>query len=143
MRIEIANPDRSEMDKFLAGVVGVVEASSFESYCLWKHCHEEQGKPWKSGGGGPMVQVGSVMSGDETLPICVALLVNEVDGHRILFVDVTSRGVDHDKVRAWIEANVPVTAFEGSDPRKRLNITDANNFHNVLPRALAKAGTAS
>lgn len=134
----IANPDKPEMDKFLEGVIGVVEASNFEHYSLWLHNDQrtdERKKLWKSGGGGPMVQVGVVTSGEIELPVCCALLVDEVDGHRILFVEVTSRGVDHDLVRKWLEDNMPVTAFEDSNPRKRLNITDANNFHNVFPPA--------
>lgn len=134
MKIEIANPGKTEMAKFLDGVVGIVEANSFEGSCLWQHYHKQLGKPWKSGGGGPMVQVGSIMSGTDELPVCCALTVNEVDGHRILFVEVTSRGVDHDLVRTWLQANAPVTAFEDNDPRNRLRISDANNFHNAFPR---------
>ena len=130
----LANPEKAEMDKFLDGIVGIVEANSFESSCLWKTYHREMGKPWKSGGGGPMIQVGTITSGDEELPVCAALLVNEVDGHRILFVDVTSRGIDHELVRKWLKENVPVTAFEDNDPRKRLRLEDANNFHAVFPR---------
>lgn len=130
MKIKIANPKKEEMDRFLHGIIGVVEATNFESYCLWKIHHEEHGDPWKSGGGGPMVQVGEI--GD--LPVCIALIVNEVKGHRILFVEATSRAVDHDMIRDWLQKNVPVTAFEDNDPRKRLNITDANNFGNVFPR---------
>ena len=133
-KIAIDNPGKAEMDKFLHGIVGVVEANSFESLCLWQENREARGQAWVSGGSGLMVQVGSVMSGDEELPVCMSLLVNEVAGHRILFVDVTSRGVDHKMVRSWLEANCPPSAFDDGDPRKRLNLTDAMNFPNVLPR---------
>ena len=71
--------------------------------------------------------------------------VYEVGGHKILFVDPTSRVVDHEMIRAWLQANAPVTAFHGCDPRKGLNIVDAGNFHNVLPRtsSVVAAGAAA
>lgn len=130
MRIRIANPDRAEMNKFLSGVVGVVEANSYEGMCLWREHLEQAGRSWKAGGGGPMVQVGEIAD----MPVCIALLVNEIDGHRILFYDATSQVVDHRLIDEWLEKNLPVTAFEDSDPRKRLNSTNAMNFSNVLPR---------
>lgn len=134
MKIGIQNPSKHEMAAFLESVVGVVEASSFESLCLWREYSQELRKPWSSGTSGPMVQVGTVVSGGEDMPVCMSLLVNEVDGHRVLFVNVTSRCVDHDMVRNWLEQTLPVTAFRNGDPRLGLNITDAMNFPNVLPR---------
>jgi hypothetical protein len=131
MKVSIANPERREMDKFLNGVVGVVVASSFEQQSLWDHWHRELGKPWVSGGGGPMIQVGEI--GD--MPVCCALTVDEVDGQRILFIDETSQVRDSRMVEKWLEDNAPLSAFENGDPRKRLNQTDPNNFHIVVQRS--------
>lgn len=130
MKFSIANPARDEMDRFLCGVVGVVEANSYEGMCLWQEQHERGGKTWKEGGGGPMVQVGELAD----MPVCISLTVNEIDGHRILFVDETSQVRDSRMVEKWLEENLPVTAFEDADPRKRLNSTNAMNFSNILPR---------
>jgi hypothetical protein len=130
MKLRIANPPKAEMDKFLHGVVGAVEANSYESLCLWHEQHERAGKTWKQGSGGCMVQVGELAD----MPVCVSLFVNEVDGHRILFYDATSRVVDSRMVEKWLKENLPLTAFENGDARKRLNVTNAMNFHNVLPR---------
>lgn len=128
--MRIANPEPAELTKFLAGVIGVVEANSFESLTLWEEYHQKRGRPWISGSSGPMIQVGEISG----LPVCCSLLVNEIDGYRILFIDATSRVIDHKMIQDWLEANLPVTAFEDNDPRKRLNSTDAMNFSNIFPR---------
>lgn len=118
-----------ELASFLDGVVGVVDANSYESMCLWQE-YDRQGRrdQWKSGGGGPLVTVGTV----GRMPVCISLLVNEVEGNRLLFIDATSTVVDHRMIDAWLQKTMPVTAFEDNDPRKRLNRADAMNFHNVL-----------
>jgi hypothetical protein len=103
MKLRIANPSREEMDKFLLGVVGVVEANSYESMCLWQEQHERAGKTWKSGGGGPMVQVGEIAD----MPVCISLLVNEVDGHRILFGrEVRDRGRNQEREQPALQEQV-------------------------------------
>jgi len=121
-----------EIKKFLDGVMGVVDANSYESLCLWRE-NEHAGynqREWKQGGGGPLVTIGRI----DDRPICISLLVNEIGGHKILFIDATSALVDHDMIDAWLQKNMPVTAFRDNDPREPLNRTNAMNFCNIFPR---------
>lgn len=128
MRIKIANPTRAELNSLLSGVVGVVEANSFESMCLWKEA-QERGDAWRESGGGPLVEVGELAG----MPICCALSVVEVRGHRILFVDVTSQVTDSRQVEDWLRKTLPLSAFESGDARQRMRLTNAMNFHAAFP----------
>jgi hypothetical protein len=132
MKIGYPKVDPAELAKFLEGVVGVIEdCSSFESHCIYEKVVQYYGRDaYKQHGMGFMHTVGEVAD----RPICVALTYNYITGHKILFVEATSALVDHPMIREWLEKVLPVTAFEDSDPRKRLNITDANNWSNCLPR---------
>lgn len=119
-----------QMSKFLEGVVGVVEANRFEHHALWRFNDERERKlSWVENLSGLGETIGYI----NKRPVHVSLLTAVVDGHKLLFIDPTSTLVDHDMVRAWLAKTMPVTAFEDNDPRKRLNITDAMNFHNVFP----------
>jgi hypothetical protein len=132
--MKIANPkaDPATLAKFLEGVVGVVEdCSSFEGSCIYEKVVKYWGKDaYKQHGMGIMHTVGEI--GD--MPVCIVLTYNHIKGHKILFVEATSAVVDHRMVRKFLEENLPVSAFEDNDPRKRLNITDTNNWSNCIPR---------
>jgi hypothetical protein len=132
--MKIANPkaDPARLAQFLEGVVGVIEdCSSFESSCIYQKVVEYWGRAaYKQYGMGIMHTVGEI--GD--MPVCIVLTYNFIKGHKILFVEATSQVVDHRMIREWLEKALPVTAFEDSDPRKRANITDTNNWSNCLPR---------
>lgn len=113
--------------EFLKDVVGVVKATSTEKFYLWKEYHNSlELFTWKEGGGGPMVTIGHV--GD--MPVCICLLVDVVEGHRILFVDATSQVVDWRMVDEWLKKHLPQSAY---NERGYINETDAFNFVNVLP----------
>lgn len=113
-----------EMVEFLGGVVGAVEATSFERLCLWQE--RDKTKPWVQGLSGFLERVGEI----NDLPVCISLQVDEVDGHRLLFYNATSRAVDHDQIKTWLHANLPDTAKRDG----RVNRVDAMNFHNVFRR---------
>jgi len=112
--------------KFLEGIIGLVEATSYETMCLCKE-HENE---WQQGGSGYGITVGKI----KKHPVCISLLVNTVGGHRILFWEATSRIVDHKLIEAWFIKHLPVTAFRDNDPRKYLNKHNAMNFSNIFPR---------
>lgn len=122
-------PDK-EMQDFLNGVVGVVEANSFEHHALWRFNEMSILHQWESARSGLGTTVGKVGK----MPVAISLSIDVIDGHRILFYHATSQVVDHRMVEDWLKKNLPVTAFEDSDPRKRMNHADAMNFHNALPR---------
>jgi len=114
-----------QMQNFLSGVVGVVEASSYESMMLWSENHNKL--DWKEGRSGFLSTVGFI----GTKPVCISVLTPVIGGHKLLFWHATSTVVDYDMIRAWLELAVPKTAWNHG----RLNQTDAMNFHNVLHEA--------
>jgi hypothetical protein len=117
-----------DLKKLFEGVVGVVEANSFESLCLWQKYHKERGLSWEDSTGGPLVTIGRC----DDRPVCISLFVNVIDGHRVLFMEPTSLVVDHQMIDNWLFQNLPITARKNDG--KYLNKVDAMNFHNVLPR---------
>jgi hypothetical protein len=121
-----------EMTDYLSGVVGVVEANSYEMLCLFNEYTNELKKPWKQNSFGLGENVGEFGG----MPVFVSLLTAEVDGHKILFIDPTSQVVDHRMVEKWLAETLPASAKLDSG---RVNKTDAMNFHNVFPRKRAAA----
>lgn len=114
------SPDQQMID-YLADVVGVVEANSFEQLALWER------EQWPSEGrSGPLVKVGELAG----MPVCIALMKITVRGHNVAFMDVTSQVVDYRLIDAWLAAHLP----------KGARRVDAMNFHNVFP---LKAESAS
>lgn len=132
-------PPRVQEDEdlinFVADVVGVVEASRAEYHFLWNeyhYCAEKLGftkLSWESERVGTGREIGTIMSGERELPVYLSLMISVINGQRILFVEPTSTGVDHDMIREWLDNNMPESAFRDDG---RLNMTDADNFHNVL-----------
>lgn len=116
------NAPGEHITEFLEGVVGVVEANSYESLCLWQKYHES--RSWNSGTFGYGVTVGTI--GD--MSVCLSLLATVIDGHKILFYHPTSQVVDHRMVREWLGTYMPKSAWEGD----WLNHADAQNLCNVL-----------
>lgn len=127
-------PERTElgvsetMKVFLKDVIGVVEATSYETSCLWKEYHQGRKKTWVQGLGGYLPTIG--LLGDR--PVVLSLLVNTVDGHPILFMEATSQVVDHQMIEDWLKRHLPATALK--DDGKYVNKVDSNNFDNVFPR---------
>jgi hypothetical protein len=118
----------SQMQDFLDGVVGVVEANSYESMCLWQEWHKKRGKTWEQGLGGYLPTIGQL----DGRPVVLSLFVHKIDGHHLLFIEPTSQVVDHQMIDAWLKANLPATAMRPGG--EYLNRENAMNFHNVFPR---------
>lgn len=118
----------SQMKDFLDGVVGVVEANSYESMCLWREYHKQRGMPWEQGLGGYLPTIGQL----DGRPVVLSLFVHKIDGHRLLFIEPTSQVVDHQMIDAWLKANLPATAMQPGG--EYINRQNAMNFHNVFPR---------
>lgn len=131
-----ANDD--EMRKFLAGVVGVVEATREEQHQIWarwassspdKRPEDKHRLEWSTEGSQSMLVNAGELAGH---PVWLSLYVVSVGRHRLLFYHATSQVTDSRIVDAWLKQTMPKTAFDGD----RLNSTDATNFHNVLPRGV-------
>lgn len=119
-------PLRAEVREFLEGIVGAVEANRFEQMMLWsENRRRETPKTWKEHLSGYGQTIGFV--GD--MPVFVSLLTAEIEGQKVLFIHPTSQVVDHRMIEAWLNANLPKSAFWSCG---RLNYVDADNFHNVF-----------
>lgn len=120
-------PDR-EMTDFLAGVVGVVEATSYEYHMLWvENQRADRPRTWEEISLGLLKTVGCL----DDRPVCVSLRKARVGGHLLLFVDPTSQVVDHVMIDDWLLTTLPDSACRENG---HVNRTDAMNFHNVFPR---------
>jgi hypothetical protein len=125
----VTNKASAEILAYLDGVVGVVEANSFEQHSLWKEAQREFPRVWKDVGHGYGQIVGSIGS----MPVWISLLTAVVDEQKLLFFYPTSRVVDWDLIDKWLEDNLPRRAFRKDG---YLNKTDAMNFANVFPRVV-------
>lgn len=126
---EQARPEsdrQREIREFLDGVVGVVEANSYEHQCLWERYHGEYEVAWKTNSSGLGECVGKLAD----MPVCISLTTAVVGGFKLLFIDATSAVVDYRLIDKWLEDNMPATAHA----RGHLNKTDAQNFINVFPK---------
>ena len=116
-----------EMQKYLDGVMGVVEATNFEKHCLWENNQRSPRKrTWVETGHGFLEKVGFLADN----PICISLLTAVVDDHKLLFTHPTSQVVDHRVIDAWMATHLPKSAYRDG----RINRIDAMNFHNIFPR---------
>lgn len=106
------------------GVIGIVEATNYESLCLWKEYHKEKGYTWVQQTSGSLVTVGEF--GD--MPVCIAPLVHIVDGKKIMFVEATSIVVHWLIIEEWLKNNVPSAVRDDG----YLNKQNAMNFFNLL-----------
>lgn len=122
-------PDK-ELIKFLEGVVGVVgavEASSYEKMCLYRD-HSDTLVQQFAG-------IGRTIGEFCGMPVFLSLTTAEIRGHKILFYEPTSQVVNHLMVRAWLAENLPETAMESVG---KYRLVDAMNFENAFPRRVLK-----
>lgn len=127
LSIRTYKPDEFVLE-YLEGVVGLVEATTYESQKLWEENQERDiQRVWVSERGGYLPTVATIGGH----PITISIFVKTIDGHRLLFWHPTSQLVYHPAIEEWFKAHCP-QAFR--DDLIHLNATDANNFHNVFPR---------
>lgn len=128
--VAISKETDDEMQKFLEGCIGAVEANSFEHHALWRFNDEKlDGKrmTWKENSSGLGTCCG-IVGGNQ---VWLGLRTAVVGGHKILFYYAQSTFVYHDMARAWIDATMPLSARDGIEGGW-VNHTDAMNFHNIF-----------
>lgn len=126
--VTVDDPDfKRELDQFLEGVTGVVVANSYEYFALWSEYKDLKRGEWKQNLSGLGCGIGELAG----MPVTVSLTTAVVEGFKLLFIHAMSQVVDHRMVREWLDANMPDSAKFATG---RLNITDAQNFYNVLVR---------
>lgn len=113
------------LDEFLEGVIGVVDATDYERLCLWEE-NRRLNKPrtWQENAAGLTRTVGKL----DGRPVSLTMFTNQIDGYKILFIQVTGQVADRVMIRQWLAKILPSSAFY----RGRPNHVDAINFHNVF-----------
>lgn len=127
-----------QMHDFLKGVVAVIEATSDEYHGIWdRNDRREAGKKrtWESNLAGLGACVGTLAG----YPVYISMRKATVDGHLFLFVEATSRVVDHTMVRDWLTAAMnkwsgKTKADNSSGQGDEWRWTNATNFHNAFPQ---------
>lgn len=120
----------AEQATYLSDVIGVVEATSYEKLMLWSENRgRDNPKTWEEG----RIGFGETVGHLDDMPVCISVLVDRVDGHKILFLEATSRVVDHRMIDVWLAEHLPPSAFR-DDEHEHVNRTDSMNFHNIFPR---------
>lgn len=115
----------------LDGVVGIVEANTYEQHMLWnENRHRAQPKTWKENPSGLLEVIGHFCD----MPVCVSLITAEVGGHKLAFVHAISQVVDYRMIDSWMNVAFPESAFRENGS---INKVDAMNFHNVFLHAAA------
>lgn len=104
----------------------VCMASSFETLSLWKKWNKECGHQWKEQPDGRMLTIGRF----NDMPITLTLQWAEVSGVIVMFVEPTSRVVDHEMVETWLQEHCNGARTDNS---AFIQKSDAMNFHPVKP----------
>lgn len=110
-------------------VVATVEANDFEQQALWTAWaldsphHYYGGLLWRQRNPGT-----SALLHGELFDTNVSLVVNEIEGHLVLFWYACSQRCDHLLARDWIKRSFP----NAVEPSGRRIAWDANNFHNAI-----------
>lgn len=112
--------------EFLEGVVGVLEASSFEKFTLWKEYAHTKKITWKDSNGGPCLNIGNIT---KDKPVYVSMSILEANGKRLLVIDPTGTYVDWPMIDTWLEKHLPHSAFKENG---FVNKSDAQNFFNLV-----------
>ena len=116
-----------EIKKYMDGVVGVLEANSFETLSIWKMyntTNEAKGTFDQERNGGYLVYVARSEDGSV---VTISLSRFTFNGMSILVYSDESEIVDHSLIDQWIEKYAPPTAWKNG----RLNKTNATNHGNL------------
>jgi hypothetical protein len=116
----------SELHVALSHVQHRVKASHEESFILWKEWHKTHA--WKQDLAGFFFQIGEV----EGRPVSMSFFFADIDGHRVLFWELTSQVVDFGMAKSWLDQYcnpplvdqllpqpVPMGMVEGVDATQR------------------------
>ncbi len=111
----------------LAKTLFIVEATSFEQYCLWEnnasnsiYCRYKNSLKWEQMDGW-LVTVGEYRKRQ----CCISVSWARINNKLVMFYYPTSRFVDWNMIDKWINKH-----FQGKwDKQTRKAKTDAQNFH--------------
>lgn len=100
------NPHGFEFeDPRIAKTVAAIEASSYESLCIWREYHDERGLPWTQDSSGKMVTIGQVAG----RPVVISMFWAAVGRNQrlVMFWELTGTLADFklaDRIGGWVRA---------------------------------------
>lgn len=110
----------------LAKTLFIVEATSFEQYCLWEKYASTSSiynLTWAQMDGW-LVTVGKLHGRS----ICISTRWVKIEKRLVMFWEATSQLVDHKMIENWLDEH-----FQGTyDKGLRRASCDANNFHHCV-----------
>lgn len=106
---------KENIQKFFENTYGLIEATDFERFALWKEYHGPIA--WDTIPTGIITQIGTL----DNRPICISLFSAVINNRKIVFWHATSQIVDYYQIENWLDLAAPAA-------RK----TDANNATTVL-----------
>lgn len=119
----LVNTASDQILEFCEGAIGVLEANSFETMCLWERA-QNAGRNWKSAGMGYGAVVGQLDGRDVFISITSAVMYDQ----KFIIIDPTSVVVDWKLIDEWLVLNMPASVMKDG----RLNKTNAMNCHNLF-----------
>jgi len=116
-----AEQDEINFKRFLEGVEGVCETTSYEKSALWLTCTKEFGYDWKSNNSGIGRCLGYIGKPKKGRIVMFTFWTAQINGKKILFAEPTSRWVDWDMLRDFCKEYLP-----------DVPTTNAENFGNLF-----------
>lgn len=105
-------------------VVGIIEATNYETLSIYRECIEE-GYVWGDGSGCYLETVTHQTHGYST---SFSPWVKTINGKKIMFLEPTSVVVDWDLIDQWIDSKLPKQARENRNNA----MNGFNTIHKVI-----------
>lgn len=121
---------KREVYDFLAGAIGAVEATRYERLALWQENRQHSRMVWEENLAGYILGAGEFGG----MPVTIRLHTAVIGGHKVVFYDSPSQVTDSRIIEKWLEDHLPTSAWVPPFDKRRVNKTDAMNFHNIFPR---------
>jgi hypothetical protein len=115
-RTILAQPE----DKRFAETFFVVEATSFEKFCIWKEWHEQV--IWEDEMRGCIGQIGTLAR----RPVTLSVFWARIEGRLVAFYESPSQVTDSIMVEKWLGLNCAPLKWDNGTRNARC---DAQNFH--------------
>lgn len=118
-RIRLAPPE----DERFKETFFLVEATSFEKFCLWQQWHNEVN--WEQDSLGLVGEIGRI----DDRPVALSVSWAKIDGQLVAFYEMTSQVTDSQMLEKWLEDNCTPPKWDNGSRRAHC---DAQNFHHCI-----------
>lgn len=127
-------PLSKNIQEYLKDIEYVVESTDFERHTHWAEYAAESNRrfgdaalKWDGPRDGYILTIGEL----DDAPVCISLMKARIEGHWVLFWELTSKVCDYRMAERFLQENVP--AYEQvRAPDGRVRQTDAWNFQHCV-----------